>query len=179
MTALGLFARAIDRLNTVLGRGLMWLSLTLVLVQFAIVILRYVFGISFAWLTESLVYMFACMFMLAAGHTLLHNGHVRIDIFYERMNQKTKVFVNIFGALVFLIPTCVLILWGGLPYIEASWKVMEGSRETNGINALYLLKSVILVFAVLLILQALSIIIHGCLYLRGDECGREEKPRIL
>ena len=177
--SLARLAHLIDAVNEYLGRGLLWVSLLLVLTQFGIVILRYVFGITFAWLTESLVYMFTFIFMATAGYTLLHQGHVRIDIFYEKLSAKGKAWVNIAGALLFLIPTCTLIVWGATPYVEASWAVREGSRETNGINALYLLKSVILVFAWALILQGLSIIIHAILYLSGHELLHEEKPRVF
>ncbi len=75
-------ARAIDRLNEAIGVSVAWLALFTVLVEFAVVLMRYVFGVGSVKMQESIVYMHATVFMVAAGYTLLHNGHVRCDIFY-------------------------------------------------------------------------------------------------
>ena len=170
MTLLLRLARAIDRLNEALGRTVAWLALILVLLQFVIVVMRYVFGLGSVKMQESIVYMHAMLFMLAAGYTLLHDGHVRCDIFYSTAAPRTKALVDLFGVLVFLLPTCALIAWVAWPYVAASWAVREGSPEGSlGIPAVFLLKTVILVFAGLVTLQGLALAIHSLLVLARVE----------
>ncbi len=175
MTLLLRLARVIDRLNDWLGTKLAWLALVMVLLQFVIVLMRYVFGLGSVKLQESMVYLHATVFMVAAGYTLLHNGHVRCDIFYAAASRRAKAWVDLFGVFVFLLPTCAMITWGAWPYVASSWAVLEGSPEGSlGIPAVFLLKSVILVFALLLALQGLALAIHSALLLAGVEAAADE-----
>ena len=99
--------------------------------------------------------------MMAAADTLLQNEHVRVDIFYARMSAQKKALVDLLGSLFFILPFAVLIAYVSFDYVSIAWSVREGSRETSGIPAIYLLKSVILVFAVQIGLQAVSNIIKN------------------
>ncbi len=162
-------ANFIDSLNEHIGRTVAWLTLLIVLVQFLVVVGRYVFGVGSIWVQELIVYMFGFLFMLAAAYTLRHDGHVRVDIFYREASPRAKALVNLCGSIVFLIPICLLILWVAWPYVLQSWSVWEGSQETSGVPARYLQKSAILAFSVLMALQGLSMIIHSILALQGDE----------
>jgi len=122
---------------------------------------------------ESIVYMHATVFLVCAGYALTHNGHVRCDIFYSVMTPRTKAIVDIAGTLVFLLPMCVLIWWMAWPYVRASWAVMEISQEGRlGIPAVYLLKTLILVFGTLLALQAVSLVVQSALLLAGASPNR-------
>lgn len=162
----------VDGLNRRVGRVVSWLALFLVLLQFVIVVLRYVFGIGSIWMQESLLYMHGFLFTLAAGYTLLHDGHVRVDVFYREAGQKTRAIVDLCGALAFLLPVCIVIWWLAWPFVGASWAVHEGSPETSGIQGVYLLKTAILGFALLVGLQGMSMAIGAGLYL----AGRAEAP---
>ncbi len=166
--------RRIDALNEIVGRAVSWLALAMVLLQLVVVIMRYVFGLGSLFMQESIVYMHGILFMAAVGYTLLHNGHVRVDIFYRTAPPRTKAMVNLAGVVFFLLPVCVLVWWMSWPYIAMSWSVLEGSRETSGIPALFLLKSVILVFAALLFLQGLSLGLRSLLLL----LGRQPPPEV-
>ncbi len=179
MQVLAIIARSIDRVNDTTGRFMSWATLALVLVQFVVVIMRYVFGIGSVWMQESLIYMHASLFMFAAAYTLLHNGHVRVDLFYRTASPKIRAMVDLGGALLLLMPVCIFTWWTAWPYVEASWSVFEGSRETTGIQAVYLLKSVILVFAALMAMQGVSLAIHSFLALKGLESPTlEESPKL-
>jgi TRAP-type mannitol/chloroaromatic compound transport system permease small subunit len=168
--ALQLFARAIDAINERIGRTVAWLALLMVLTQFVVVVMRYVFGIGSVVMQESIVYMHATVFLVAAGYTLLHNGHVRCDIFYADATPKRKALVDIFGVFVFLLPMSALIGWIAWPYVVSAWAVLEGSPEGGlGIPGVYLLKSTILVFAVLVVLQGLALAVHSLVLLFGVE----------
>jgi len=175
MRLLRLVALATDRLNERLGRGVAWLALAMVLLQFVIVVMRYVFGLGSVKLQESIVYMHATVFMVGAGYTLLHNGHVRCDIFYAAATPRTKAWVDLFGVAVFLLPMCALIAWVAWPYVGAAWAVREGSPEGSlGLPAVFLLKTVILAFAGLVALQGVALAIHSALLLAGVEARAAE-----
>lgn len=152
----------ISACNEWIGRGISWLTLIMALVMFLTVILRYVFNMGWIWMQESVTFMHGAIFMLAAGYTLLHEQHVRIDIFYRPMSPRKKGLVNIFGVLFLLFPACYVVFHYSLPYVANSWSVLEGSKEAGGLPGVFLLKTVILLFAVLLGLQGLSTLLHAC-----------------
>lgn len=179
MNALTRLAGWIDALNEHVGRVVSLLALLMVLVQFIVVLQRYVFGIGSIWMQESIVYMHSFLFMLVAGYTLLHNGHVRVDVFYRTMSPRAKAWVDLLGTIFLIWPLCYLIFIVSLPYVEASWAVREGSRETSGIQGVFILKSVILAFVVLLALQSLSLLIHALRILSGAEKPVEEASPLL
>ena len=168
MTSLKRLASGIDALNDWIGRAVAWLTLGMVLVEFIVVLSRYVFGLGSTLMQESIVYMHATVFLVCAGYALAHNGHVRCDIFYAVMKPRTKAIVDILGTLFFLLPMCVLIWWMSWPYVKASWAVMEISQEGRlGIPAVYLLKTLILAFGGLLAVQAVSLTLQSGLLLAG------------
>lgn len=167
MGFLAALARRIDILNETVGRITAWIALPMVLIQVVVVLMRYVFGIGSIMMQESIVYMHAVLFMVTAGYTLLHNGHVRIDIFYREATPRKKALVDLVGVLVFLIPVCGLIAWVSWPYVAGSWAVFEGSKETSGIQGVFLLKSLIVVFAGLLAVQGVSVGIRSAYLLAG------------
>jgi TRAP-type mannitol/chloroaromatic compound transport system permease small subunit len=105
--------------------------------------------------------------MIGSGYTLLHNGHVRLDIFYRDASIRTQALVDLWGSIGLLIPVTVLIWWSSWPYVAGSWKVLEGSKETSGIHAVFLLKTVILVFAALMLVQGISLMAKSILTLKG------------
>ena len=170
MRFLLLLARATDAANERIGVTVAWLALFTVLVEFTVVLMRYVFGVGSVKMQESIVYMHATLFMVAAGYTLLHNGHVRCDIFYAAAPPQRKALIDLIGVFIFLLPMCALIAWVAWPYVAAAWAVREGSQEGSlGIPGVFLLKSIILVFAGLLALQGVALAIHSGLRLAGIE----------
>lgn len=167
-------------MNETIGRGVAWLTLAMVLVTFVVVILRYVFAIGWVWLQESYIWMHGIVFMIGAGYTLLHNGHVRVDVFYRPAGPRYKAMVDLFGAVLLLLPMVTLVFIVGLSYVASSWSMLEESREAGGLPGLFLLKTVILVFCVLTGLQGLSLAGRGLLVLSGhpefvDEAEETEK----
>jgi TRAP-type mannitol/chloroaromatic compound transport system permease small subunit len=149
-------AGRIDRFNAATGRIVSWLCLFVVLVQFLVVVLRYGFGIGSIWLTESIIYGHAALFMLAAAWTLREGGHVRVDVFYAEASPRTKALVDLAGALLLLLPFMLVLAWLSLPYVSRSWAILETSRETSGIPAVFLLKTLIPLFALMMALQGVS-----------------------
>jgi TRAP-type mannitol/chloroaromatic compound transport system permease small subunit len=150
------FAGRIDRLNAAIGRTAAWLCLLVVVVQFAVVVLRYVFGIGSIWLTETIIYGHASLFMLAAAWTLREGGHVRVDVFYADAGPRRRALVDLCGALLMLLPFMLVLLWFALPYVARSWAILETSRETSGLPAVFLLKTLIPLFALMMALQGVA-----------------------
>ena len=137
------------------GRTVSWLSLALVLVTFIVVVLRYVFDDGSVALQEVTTYLHASIFLIGMAYTLQKDAHVRVDIFYARLKQQKKAWVDLLGSLFLLLPTMLFISWISWSYIVDSWSVYEGSREAGGLPGVFLLKSLILTMTVLLSLQAL------------------------
>ena len=158
----------IDRLVRAVGRTVMWLALVVVLVQFAVVVLRYAFGIGSIWLSESVIYAHATVFMLAAAWTLQAGGQVRVDIFYADAAPRTKALVDLAGAILLLLPFMAVIAWFAVPYVARSWALLERSREASGMPFIYLLKTLIPLFALLMALQGISQVIHAAAVLRSS-----------
>lgn len=159
--------RILQGINEWVGRFIAWLTFFMVLVTFLVVTLRYVFDLGWIAMQESVVYMHAIVFMLGAAYTLKHQGHVRVDIFYQRFSPKIKAWVDLLGTLFLLFPVSIFILWMGWGYVADSWSVMEGSREAGGLPGVFLLKSLIITMPVLMLLQGLSLIVSNILLLQG------------
>lgn len=160
-------ARAIDWLNEWVGRVVSWLVFLLVFNTFLVAVLRYGFSKGWVWMQESYVWMHAIVFMAASGYTLLHDGHVRIDIFYRIVSLKTRAWVNLLGVLFLLLPTLGVIWWASYSYVMLSWTRLETSPEAGGLHGLFLLKTCILIFVVLLGLQGLALALRSILVLTG------------
>jgi len=170
------FAERIDRLNAAIGRAAAWACLFVVVVQFAVVVLRYVFGHGSIWLSESIIYGHAAMFMLAAAWTLAAGGHVRVDVFYADASPRTKALVDLCGSVLLLLPFMAVLGWFAWPYVARSWAILEASRETSGIPAVFLLKTLIPAFALLMALQGVSQAIKAANVLRGQSGPYKGEP---
>jgi TRAP-type mannitol/chloroaromatic compound transport system permease small subunit len=166
---LGAIADRIDSLTAAVGRAVAWCTLFVVLTQFVVVVLRYALGIGSIWLSESIIYGHAALFMLAAAWTLRENGHVRVDVFYADASPRRKALVDLLGALLLLIPFALTLGWLSLPYVARSWAIFERSREASGLPAVFLLKTLIPLFALLLALQGIAQAIRAAAMLRGSE----------
>ena len=140
----------------------------MVLVTFLVVVMRYVFDAGFIWLQESVVWMHAAVFMLGAAYTLKHQGHVRVDIFYQKMGPRSRAWVDLLGTLLLLFPVCGFIFWVGWEYVLNSWDVLEGSREAGGLPGVFLLKSLILLLPLTLGLQGIATMLRSILLLRNQ-----------
>ena len=142
------------RLVRGVGKAASWLILFMVLITFVVVLLRYGFNLGWVWLQESVTYLHAAVFMLAAAWTWQEDGHVRVDILYRERSPRFRAGVNLVGTLLFLVPVCLYLLIIGWEYVAASWSLREGSRQAGGLPLVYLLKSLILALPLLLLLQA-------------------------
>jgi TRAP-type mannitol/chloroaromatic compound transport system permease small subunit len=131
-TLLG-FARLIDALTERVGRLVIWLVLVATLISAGNAVARYALGESSnAWL-EIQWYLFGAMFLLGAGYTLKHNGHVRIDIFYNRLGARGQAWIDLIGGLLFLLPMAILLTWLAWPMFLDAWLSHEMSSDAGGL----------------------------------------------
>ena len=153
----------IDSTNKFAGHVCSLLVVLMTLNVFLVVVLRYLFGISFIWMQETYVWMHAYIFMLGAGFTYFNDAHVRIDIIYKSSSPTYRAMVDLIGNLFLLLPFLYVIWIFSFPFVQKSWEMNEISREAGGLSMLYILKFAILLFAFLLFIQAISKIILSML----------------
>ncbi len=159
--------RGSDWISEKLIEGVKWFALLMVLLTAALVIGRYVFGIGSLKGQELVIYLHALLFLFAGGATLLHEGHVRVDVLYSKCTKRGKAWVDVLGGFVFLVPVCLCILIFSQSYIALSWQVHEGSPEADGLAFVYLLKTAISVFAGVMLLQGSAQTLRAALVLTG------------
>ncbi|RJX35121.1 MAG: TRAP transporter small permease subunit [Desulfurivibrio sp.] len=169
---LRLLCRAIDAVNFWLGRGVAWLTVLVVLVVFINVLMRYLLHSSFVFMQELEWHLFAMIFLLGGGYTLLKDGHVRVDIFYQRLSPRGRAWLNLAGVLLFLLPGCYLVISTAMPFTNSSLQMMEGSPDPGGIPWRFLLKSMIPLGFLLIALQGVAMGIRSVLTIAG---GKLEK----
>ncbi len=167
MNAIIGIVRRVDALNEWVGCTVAWLTAGCVLTCFTVVVLRYGFDLGFPWLQELYVWQHATVFMAGAGYTMLHRGHVNVDVLYGSMSARRQAWVDILGTLCFLFPWLAVIAVTSAPFVLASWGIREASSTADGMPALYLLKSLLWVFCALLFLQGLALIARRALFLSG------------
>lgn len=154
------FAHAIDRLNAAIGKAACVLLLGMVGLGALTAVLRYIgrpLGVSLtsnAFL-EGQWYLFSAVFLLAAAWALREGAHVRVDVLYGRLGRRGQAWTDLLGALVFLIPFCLLMLWATGPSVAESWAVREISPDPGGLPR-YPIKALVPVAFLLLLLQGIA-----------------------
>ncbi len=149
-------ADRIDRLTGAVGRAVAWLALVIVALQFALVVARYLLDLGSIWLSETVIYANAGLFLLASAWTLRLGGHVRVDVFYAHATPRTKAVVDLLGALLLLLPFAAVLTVLSVPYAARAWAILERSHESSGLPLVFLLKTFIPAFAVMMALQGVA-----------------------
>ncbi len=157
-----------DKINEWIGSFIVTSAVFLfILVIFSNVIMRYVFNTSFVFMAELEWHVFAFIFLMGAGFTLLHDGHVRVDIFYSMVDKKKQALINLFGVLFLLIPSCYVVLSTSIPWVIVAYEVGEVSINPGGIPARFLLKATLPIGYFLMLIQGLSLFVKSSLTLLG------------
>ncbi|KMY65739.1 C4-dicarboxylate ABC transporter permease [Desulfocarbo indianensis] len=178
MDLLKSIAKRIDAINEWVGRGVSWVTTGLVVVVFVDVVMRYAFKTSFVFTQELEWHLFAFIFLMGAGYTLLHDGHVRVDIIFQRLSTRGQAWVNLIGCLVFLFPGCYLVIVTSYGFAAESFRLMEGSPDPGGIAYRYVLKACIPLGFSLFTLQGVSLFIRSLLTITGRGESREGEVAI-
>src|SRR3569832_1491362 len=166
MRALLAFSRAVDWLNALVGRYVLWLILASTLISAINAIIRKAFNTSSNAYLEVQWYLFAAAFLLAAGYTLFNGEHVKIDVIYHRLSKRTQMWIDVFGFVFFLTPMCVAVLVFGIPFFLKGFYSGEMSSNAGGLIRWPVFLMMPLGFA-LLLLQGWSELIKRLAYLGG------------
>lgn len=165
---MGWFVRGIDVLSEWSGRAVCWLALLLVLVTAYETGQRYLFRQASTALQELTWHIYSVLFLLGFAYTLKHDGHVRVDIFYDRMSPRVKALVNLFSMVFLLVPFCLLMIWLSWDWVVRAYEIGERSGDPGGLPARWVLKAMIPVGFGLLVLQGLGEIVRNLRALRGS-----------
>ena len=163
----------INQLNEQLGRIVSWTSFLLVLVVCYDVIMRYLFRVSSVGIQELEWHIFAFMFLMAAGYTLKHDKHVRVDVIYQKLSDKNQAIINLVGSIVFLIPFSVLVIWASQSFVAMSFTIGEGSPDPGGLPYRFLLKALIPLGFFFVLLQGISIAVES--YIKIKQAGKSSE----
>lgn len=136
----------------------------MVLLMFYNVVNRYMFGHHAPWQQEIVLFIHSAIFLLAAGYVFSEDKHVRVDVFYRNLSVKKKAMIDMLGIIFFLIPTCIAIIYFSYGFVINSWKILEHSPENNGMAGIFLFKSLIILFAVGVLISSVPLL-----------CGRDRK----
>lgn len=164
-----MLVKGISAINWLIGQVLCWLALACVLVCFTVVVQRYFFHISVLWMQDLYVWLSGAMFTGIAGFALLRNQHVRVDIFYAPASIRRKAIADLIGVAFFLVPFIYIVLAYSWTYVSRSWRLVEASANVGGMPGYFILKSFIIVFAVLVGLQGLAMAGRSILVLANRE----------
>jgi len=156
MNLLHALSRLFDRINEAAGRVVSWLTLAMVAVTAYDTIMRYGFQRGNIGLQELEWHLFGIVFLIGAGYTLKADAHVRVDIFYARLGERGRAWINLVGVFVALLPFCALVLWCTRGFVENSWSIREFSPDPGGLPARYVMKAMIPLGFMLVALQGIS-----------------------
>jgi TRAP-type mannitol/chloroaromatic compound transport system permease small subunit len=166
MQALLKFSRAVDALNAFVGRYVIWLILASTVISAVNAIIRKIFNMSSNAYLEVQWYLFAAAFLLAAGYTLLHGEHVKIDVISGRLSKRAQIGIDIFGFIFFLTPVCIALLWYGTPFFLKGFNSGEMSSNAGGLIRWPVYLMIPIGFG-LLLLQCWSELIKRIAFLKG------------
>jgi TRAP-type mannitol/chloroaromatic compound transport system permease small subunit len=166
MQALLKFSKAVDWLNAQVGKYVIWLILASAVISAVNAAVRKIFNTSSNAYLEVQWYLFAAAFLLAAGYTLLHGEHVRIDVLSQRLTRRKQVWIDVIGFTFFLTPLCVTVLWFGIPFFLQGFRSGEMSGNSGGLIRWPVYLMMPLGFS-LLLLQGWSELIKRIAFLRG------------
>ena len=178
MTALLQLSRRIDALSEFVGRWVSWLVLAAVLISALNAVVRKAFNVGSNAFLEIQWYLFAAIFLLGAGYTMLRQEHVRIDVVLSRFTKRTQIKIEIFGILVFLFPLVLVVLDLVTPLVIKAYVMQEMSSNAGGLIRWPVFALVPAGFA-LLGLQGLSELIKRFAFLRGliDDPTRKKQEK--
>jgi len=166
--------KVIDKINEFFGEIACWLCTILVCVVCYDVFNRYLFNHTNPAMYELEWHIYAVIFLISAGFGLKYDQHVRVDLTYAKFSKRTKAWVNLIGAFVFLIPFCILVFYATKDWVYNSWKIREASPDPGGLPARYILKSFVPFGFFLLMLQGFAEAIKSYFFLFGSEKEKRE-----
>ena len=151
----------LDWIGEKTGKIVRWTAVVLALVIGIDVIIRYLFKFTYVWMIEIEIYLFGMLFLLASGYTFKYDNHVRVDVFYGKLSEKRRAWIDLLGGVGLLIPWCYVVIVSSWYYALSSFIIGENSPQPGGLPALYILKFCFTLGFSLLLLQGVSHILKS------------------
>ncbi len=175
------FVRLVDALNERIGRAVSWLVLAMVVIGAYNALARYAgrwigINLSSNSYLEMQWYLFSLVFLLGAAYALKHDDHVRVDVLYTRLSKRAKLWVDLVGTIVLMLPFAIFCIWASIPTVLNSWSIREASPDPGGLPR-YPIKMMILVAFGLLLLQGMAEVIRKATLLRGGSDSEREEDQ--
>ncbi len=148
------------------GRVFAWLNVLLIVVIIVQVVLRYAFDRGVVILEELQFHFYGVMLILAISYTLVHDGHIRLDLFHARFKRRNKEKVEMFGIIFLLIPMIVIIFIHSMDFLAAAWRVSERSDSPMGLCCRWAFKAFIPMGVAMLGMAAISRLIKAFAFLK-------------
>ncbi len=166
MHALLKISKAVDWLNTQIGKNVIWLILASTVISAVNATVRKAFNVSSNAYLEVQWYLFAAAFLLASAYTLLNGEHVKIDVIYSRWSKRTQIWIDVLGFIFFLLPFCTAVLWFGIPFFLQGYRSNEVSPSAGGL-ILWPVYAMMPLGFFLLFLQGVSELVKRIAFLQG------------
>lgn len=162
-----LVSQWLEKVIEKIGQYVSWIWLVLMLLIVSNALMRYFFNTTFVALEELQWHLYAVGFMLGLSYCFIHDGHVRVDALAEHWSMKKRVWIEIFGISLLLLPFCFVMFNYALPFVERSYRMNEVSPSFDGLPMRWILKSFILIALALLVMAATSRWLRCVAFLRG------------
>lgn len=146
---------AIERFTDFVGRATSWLALVIVVLMATNVILRYSFSYGSVWAQELEWHLLAPLIMFGIGYALLHGEHVRVDVLYDKFEERTKLWVEVVSQLLCIVIS-LIIIWLSIKYVQQAYAVGEQSPDPGGLTHRWILKAIIPLGFAFLVLQCIA-----------------------
>jgi TRAP-type mannitol/chloroaromatic compound transport system permease small subunit len=166
MHALLKISKAVDWLNSQIGKHLIWLILASTVISAVNAAVRKAFNVSSNAYLEVQWYLFAASFLLASAYTLLNGEHVKIDVIYSRWSKRLQIWIDLLGFTFFLLPFCAAVLWFSIPFFLQGYRSNEVSPSAGGL-ILWPVYAMMPLGFFLLLLQGVSELIKRIAFLQG------------
>jgi TRAP-type mannitol/chloroaromatic compound transport system permease small subunit len=157
-----------EQIINIISKLLVYILLSMIGLVILTIFLRYFFSIGSISIQELIMYFHASIFMLGISYTYKENSHVKIDIFYNKLSKKNKTILSLIGAILFIIPFAIFIIFISFDMVSSSWGIFEGSSEAGGLDLVFILKSLIPLSGFLILLQALSELFKNLQILKNE-----------
>ena len=162
------------------GLDFIWLALLVVVAEFQIVIARFIFSYEQAFMGDLVRFWYAALFLFASAHTLVAEGHVRVDVLFTHFSERRKALVNAWGSMVLGVPLCWTILGVGMSgkasVINSPLLYFETSQSGFGLYVKYIMAGFLAVYAVSMMTQFLAYFLDAMSVLRGQTAGHPTQP---
>jgi len=152
------------------------IMILMVLNVFYDVVSRYFFNDVSIGMQELEWHLFAAMFMFGIGYTLKEDGHVRVDVFYDKMSEHSQAIINILGAIFFALPITLLVLYYGFHYALEAFQMGEGSPDPGGLPYRWIVRSIIPFSSAFLLLCILYVTLKNISLLNNDSQSKQGQP---